>query len=50
MLIMIEMTFLKELIFIKQDHQKSVICVALGIFYINNLSFDQMTAMDVMMH
>ena len=47
---MIEMTFLKELIFIKQDHQKSVICVAPGIFYINNLNFDQMTAMDVMMH
>ena len=41
---MIELTFLKKLILIKQVHQKSAIFVMTGIIV---LSFNQMTAIDV---
>ena len=41
---MIELTFLKKLILIKQVHQKSTIFVMIGIIV---LSFNQMTAIDV---
>ena len=42
---MIELTFLKELMLIKQAIQKSSIFVTIGIFYIKTLSFNQMSAM-----
>ena len=42
---MIELTFLKELMLIKQAIQKSSIFVTIGIFYIKALSFNQMSAM-----
>ena len=47
---MIELTFLKELILIKQVHQKGVIFVTIGIFEIKGLSFNQMSSMYVMMY
>ena len=43
----IEMTFVKELILIKQGHQNSVIFVNIGISSIIVLSFNQMSAIDV---
>ena len=42
---MIELTFLKELMLIKQAIQKSAIFVTIRIFYIKALSFNQMSAM-----
>ena len=47
--IMIELTLLKELISIKQVHQKSVTFVITGIFKRKGLSFNRMPVMDVMM-
>ena len=44
----LELTFLKELMLIKQVHQKSVIFVTIGIFKVIVLSFNQMSAIDVM--
>ena len=44
---MTELTFLKELLFIKQVHQKSAIFVAIGISNIRVLIFKQMSAVDV---
>ena len=38
---MIELTFLKELMLIKQAHQKSVMFVTIGISWIIVLSFNQ---------
>ena len=38
------MTFLKELILIKEVYQKSEIFVTIGIFYINGLSINGMSA------
>ena len=46
----IELTFPKELILIKQVHQKSVIFVTIGISYIKVLSFNQMPAIDAMIY
>ena len=48
--ISIELTFLKEAILTKQVHQKSVIFVTIGIFEIIVLSFNQMSAVNVMIY
>ena len=48
--ISIELTFLKELMLIRQANQKSVVFVAIAIFYIKYLSFNQMSAMDAMIY
>ena len=42
--IMIELTFLKELMLVQQANQKSVIFATIGIFQIKALSFNQMSA------
>ena len=47
---MIELTFLEELIFIKQVHQKNVIFVAISIFWIKHLSFKSMSATDAIIY
>ena len=47
---MIELTFLNKLMLIKQVHQKSVMFVPIGIFYIIVFSFDQKSAIDVMVY
>ena len=44
---MTELTFLKELMFIKQVYQKSAIFVAIGISKIRVLTFKQMSVVDV---
>ena len=41
---MIELAFLKELILIKQVHQKTVIFVTIGTFRINGLSVNRAPA------
>ena len=43
-----ELTFLNELMLIKQANQKSVMFFTIGIFKIKALSFNQMSAVDVM--
>ena len=48
--IMIELMFLEELTLIKQANQKSAIFANIDIFYIKALSFNQMSAMDVMIY
>ena len=48
--ILIELTFLKELMLIRQVHQNSVIFATIGIFYIKALTFNQMSAMDAMIY
>ena len=48
--ILIELTFLKELILIKQLHQKSVIFITIGISITKVLSFNQMSATDVLIY
>ena len=45
--ILIELTFLKELTLIKPVHQKSVMLVTIGISLIIILSFNQMSAIDI---
>ena len=47
---MIELTFLKELIFNKRSTSKSVIIVTIGISYVIVLSFGQMSAIDVVIY
>ena len=47
---MTELTFLKELMLIKQMHQKSIILVILGIFWIIVLRFNQMSGIGVMIY
>ena len=47
---MIELTFLKELMLIKQANQKSAIFVTIGTFHIKALSFNQMSVMDAMIY
>ena len=47
---MIELTFLKELMLIRQAHQKSVIFVTSDIFLKKGLSFNQMFAKDAMIY
>ena len=46
--IMIELTFLRELMFNKQMHQKSVMFATIGIFEIIVLRFKKIYAIDVM--
>ena len=48
--IMREMMFLKELILMKQVHQKSVIFVIIGIFFKKGLTFKHMHAIDAMIY
>ena len=48
--ILIELKFLKELILIKQANQKSAMFVTIDMFQINALSFNQMSAIDVMIY
>ena len=45
---MIEITFLKKLMLIKQVHQNSVIFVTIGIFQTKGLRFNHMYSIDVM--
>ena len=47
-IMMIELTLLKELMLIKQVHQKSVIFATIGIFKTEGLSFNRMSAACVM--
>ena len=48
---MIELTFLKELMLIRQANEKSVIFVTIGMFLHKSfLSFNQMSAMDAMIN
>ena len=47
--ILIELTFLKELMLIKQVHQKSVLFATICISQISVLSFNQMSAKDVIL-
>ena len=42
--------FLNELMLIKQVHQKYVKFVTIGISYVIVLSFNQMSAIDVMIY
>ena len=42
-----ELTFLKELILIKQVHQKRVLFATIHISYIKVLSFNQMSAIGI---
>ena len=45
-----ELTFMKELILIKQVHQKKVIFVTSGIFLRKGLSFNHMYVIDAMIY
>ena len=47
--ISVKLAFLKELILIRQAHQKSVIFVAIGNFSIKCLSFNRVPVIGVMM-
>ena len=47
---MIELTFLKELMLIRQGNQKKAIFVTIGIFQIKILNFNQLSAMDAMIY
>ena len=42
--------FLKELLLIKQVHQRSVVFVTIGISYIIVLSLSKMSAIDVIIY
>ena len=46
----IDVFLITELILIKQGKRKSTIFVTIGIFKIKALSFNQMSAMDVMIY
>ena len=48
--IMIELTFLKELILVKQVHKNSVTFGTFGIFYVIVSSLNQMSTIDVMIY
>ena len=47
---LIELTFLKELMLIRQANQKSAIFVTIAIFQIEVLRFNQMSAMVAMIY
>ena len=49
-LYMIELTFLYELMLIRQANQKSLLLFTIGIFKIKDFSFNQMSAIGVMMY
>ena len=42
--ILIELTFMKELMLIRQANQKSAMFVTIGLFEIKALNFDKMSA------
>ena len=48
--ISIELTFLKELMLIKQANQKSAIFVTIAVFQIKTLNFNKMSAIDAMIY
>ena len=50
MLYYVELTFLKELILIRQANQKSTIFVTIGIFWTKGLSFNYMYAGNAMVY
>ena len=50
MYIMIESTFIKELMLIKQADQKSMILITIGICEIIVLSFNQMSVIGAMIY
>ena len=50
MLYLIELTFLKELMLIRQVNQNNVIFSSIGIFQIEGLRFNQMSGIGVMMY
>ena len=45
---MIKLTFLKELILIREVHEKSVTFMPLCIFYITNLSLNNISVISIM--
>ena len=45
---MIELTFLKKLILIRQANQNSAVFVTIGTFEIKDLSFNHMYSIDAM--
>ena len=47
---MIELTFLKRLMLIRQANEKTVICVTIDIFVINDLRFKHMSPEDAMIY
>ena len=47
---MIELTFLKGMMLIKKVHQQSVVFVAIGISQNSVVSFNQISAIDVMLY
>ena len=47
---MIELTFLKELMLIRQANQKSKIFVTISIFHIKDSSFNCVSVMGVMIY
>ena len=48
---MVELTFLKVFMLIREVYQKSVLFATIGTIYIKRLSFNQMSeAMDVMIY
>ena len=47
---MIELTFLKELMLIRQANQKTMIRATIDIFVINDLSFKHMYQKDAMIY
>ena len=46
----IELTFMKELMLMKQVHLKKVIFVTIGVFEIIILSFNQLSPIDAMVY
>ena len=47
---MIELTFLKDLMLIRQVNQRSAIFVTTGIFKVKALNFNQMSAVDTIIY
>ena len=47
---MTELTFLKELMLIRQANQKSKVLVTIGIVQIKIFSFNQMSAIDAIIY
>ena len=47
---MIELTFMKELMLIKQVNEKSEVFATIVTFYIKGLNFNQMSAVDAMFY
>ena len=47
---MIELTFLNELMLMRQANQKNAILVTIHVFQIKDLNFNQMSTMDIMIY